>query len=468
MSTFMSAMQASTPTTANGAITNASSGNRCTDLFFQIGSSRGKDLSTQFRAAYNENPNWAIRIVQWARDVRGGAGEREQFISLLNVLTTIDKEVAALVLMNAPEIGRYKDVVSMIRTDIGDVATSIMANAILVHKNALAAKWAPRKGPEAARLAIAFGMTAKEYRKTIVGLSNTVEQDMCARRWDAIDFSKLPSVASARYQKAFLKNANERYSKYLESLENGETTINAGAVYPYDIVKSTKFGSSVAADAQWKAQPDYMEGSTENVIAMVDVSGSMGCGTAVNGLSCMDVATSLGLYIAERTLGVFKDQFITFADNPSFVQVTGNDLKTKIRNMERADWGGSTNFAGAFKIILDRAIAGNVSQADMPTKMIVLSDMEFNQAECGYRGNSNTNFEAIKQLYADSGYIAPQLIFWNLNARGGNSPVTIDDTGTALISGFSPAIMKSVLSCSNMSPVELMLNAIIQDRYVGL
>lgn len=478
MSNFMNAMTQAQALarTANGAVTNYTTGDKCLNLFSQIGSARGKDLSSMFVEAYTESPDWAVRILQWARDIRGGAGEREQFIRLLKLLAHRHQVDATVVLMNTPEIGRYKDVVSMIGTPIEDAAVAIMVDAILIKQNGLAAKWAPRKGKEAGILAKAMRMTAKEYRQTIVRMSNTVEQKMCARQWDGIDFGKLPSVASARYQKAFLKNANERYVAYLESLKKGEAKINAGAVYPYDMIKSLRTGSSVAADAQWKAQRDWMAGSTENVIAMVDVSGSMSTPTAVAGLSAMDIAISLGLYIGERSGGVFKNEVITFHDKPQFynIKAKGDDLQSMVNHLGRAPWGGSTNFAGAFKIILDRAVKHRVPQSDMPSMMVVLSDMEFNVADGGYSGyyrmrdRERTNFEVIRQTYRDAGYEMPKLVFWNLCPRPTNNPVTKDDQGTALVSGFSPAIMETILSAKEFNPMQIMLDKIMSDRYVGI
>ncbi|ADM80133.1 hypothetical protein phiAS5_ORF0290 [Aeromonas phage phiAS5] len=475
MSAFMNAMVQAQARTANGAVTNYTTGDKCLNLFSQIGSSRGKDLTSMFQEAYTESPDWAVRILQWARDIRGGAGEREQFIRLLKFLANRHEVDATVVLMNTPEIGRFKDVVAMIDSPIGEAAVAIMVDAIAIKGNGLAAKWAPRKGKEAGILAKAMSLTAKEYRQLVVGLSNTVEQKMCARQWDGIDFGKLPSVASARYQKAFLKNANSRYVAYLESLKKGDAKINASAVYPYDMIKSLRNGSSVAADAQWKAQRDWMAGSTENVIAMVDVSGSMSCPTAVAGLSAMDIAISLGLYIGERSRGVFQNEIITFDDNPCFYNIKqkGDNLKAMVEHLSRAPWGGSTNFTGAFDIILDRAVRNRVPQSDMPTMMVVLSDMEFNMADGGYSRRrygvgEQTNFESIKAKYRKAGYEMPKLVFWNLCPRPTNNPVTKDDNGTALVSGFSPSIMETILSAKDFNPLQIMLDKIMSDRYVGI
>ena len=177
---------------------------------------------------------------------------------------------------------------------------------------------------------------------------------MCSKEWENINYSKLPSLASSRYQKAFHRNDGERYREYVESLKKGTAKINAGAVYPYDITKSIKFGDSDVASEQWKALPNYMEGSEERILPVVDVSGSMGSFAGNNpNLTCMDVAISLGLYISERNLGQFKDTFITFSARPK-LQVLNGDLSDRMLQLARADWGMNTNLEATFKLILDQ------------------------------------------------------------------------------------------------------------------
>jgi hypothetical protein len=88
--------------------------------------------------------------------------------------------------------------------------------------------------------------------------------------------------------------------------------------------------------------------------------------------------------------------------------------------------------------------------------------MEFNQC---VRDSENTALAMIKSKYAESGYTLPNVIFWNLNARAGNVPVKYNEQGTALISGFSPAIMKSVLSADKIDPTSIMLGTVNAPRY---
>lgn len=459
MSMLFDAMSEKDARTVNGAITHSTSGQANVDLFFIVGASRGKNIRAEFVKAYHENMDYAVRILQWARDVRGGAGERGIFIDLLRTLCTLNPAHAVSILDKTPEIGRWKDVVEMFNSPLRAEVLDMLVFA-LYSEDSLAAKWIPRKGPVASALARHMKWSAKQLRQTLVALSNTVEQKMCARQWNDIDFSKLPSIASSRYQKAFHRQAPTAYTKYLESLEKGETKINAGAIYPHTIVGNLNNGVAAAAEAQWKALPNYMEGTNERILPVVDVSGSMSCPVGGGTVSCMTVAISLGMYIAERNEGIFHNQFVTFSEEPSFVTMTKPTLQGRYSEMARSDWGYNTNLQRTFSVLLDRAVKCAVPQDQMPTKILILSDMEFDTA-C----ERATNYDDIERQYAAAGYKMPSIVFWNLNARSGNVPVKAGVHNTALISGFSPAILTSVLGCQTMTPLSVMQDAIMKDRY---
>lgn len=477
MSLIDSMQQNQRPTgrTANGALTNQTSFSNCVDLFAIGASSRGKDITRLFDKALSEDSNVAIRIAQWIRDVRGGAGERQTFRDLFAYLIENDLHTAVRVLPKVPEIGRWDDVLVAVGTPLEPEALELIRAGLNTPETAgLCAKWMPRQGEVAYKLRKAYSMTPKGWRKMLVALSNTVEQKMCARKWHEIEYGKLPSKAAAMYQNAFKRNDEARYNRYVESLQKGEEKINAGAIFPHDVVLSAKRGNDKVATEQWKALPNYMEESGENVLPMVDTSGSMGCNVNAHqgSVTCGDVALALGIYCSERMSGPFKNHFLTFSAQPTLQKVTGTTLRNRVDNMNRAKWDMNTNFQAAFDLILKSAVRDNLPQEDMPTMVLVLSDMEFDSAErdrwMRYRHGSNaeqTNFDAIKAKYRKAGYDMPKLVFWNLNGREGNSPVTIHDTGTALVSGFSPAIMKSILQAKTVTPVDIMLDTVMVDRY---
>jgi hypothetical protein len=463
MSNLFNAMRGNTfSLTKNGAKTLPNSGNNLVDLFSAIGSSRGKDLTGAFLRAFgnDEVSNiLATRILLWSRDIRGGAGERQTFRNLLSLLENGDKALTLSVINKIPELGRWDDLFSFSQPYAVEYAYDAIASA-LVAGNGLCAKWMPRKDKIAAKLRNHMGLSPREYRKLVVGLTNVVETKMCAKEWSGINYEHIPSVASSKYGKAFKRNDEIRYTNYLDSLEKGEAKVNAGAIFPYDVIRGLKRGNERLADAQWNSLPDFINGSEENLLCIVDTSGSMNCSISGDAsLRCMDVAISLGLYVCERSKGIFKDQFITFSSNPSLQTVNGK-LSQRYNQMIRANWSMDTNFQKVFDLILKSAVSANLPEKDMPTKILVFSDMEFNSC-----GGDRTNFEVAEQKYKKAGYKRPDIVFWNLNAREGNSPVRFDQNGTALISGFSPSLMKSILSGKSVTPFSMMMETIMNDRY---
>lgn len=336
-----------------------------------------------------------------------------------------------------------------------------------------AAKWMPRekssKGNIAREIMQFFGMSPKFYRKSVADLSETVEDLMCAKDWDNINFSQVPSVAQSRYKKAFSKNT-EKYAEYVAKLVAGDKSVKilAGAIFPYDVLKGRigSYARSMNAtelaliEKQWEALPNYVGDAP--VLPLVDVSNSMGCAVAGTNMTCLEVAVSLGLYLADKNKGKFKDTFLTFSSSPELMHLTGT-INQKIDKMVCSNWQMSTDLNKAMDKILDVAIKGNVSAAEMPSMLLILSDMQFNA--CVNR--NDTAFEMTARKFANAGYEMPKVVFWNLNAVYGNAPVKFDTNGTALVSGFSPSIVKPLLAgdTDGFTPEAIMLKTVMADKY---
>jgi hypothetical protein len=472
MNSFVNAIANQTQRTANGMKARKSTANACVDLFFKIGAMRGKNIVPDFVAAYAENEEIALRIAQWVRDVRGGAGERQIFRDILGWLETNDPLKAALLIGKIPEIGRWDDLL-VFKNDqyLKDLSFSLIGDAI-AKSDGLAGKWMPRKGVVANELRSFLGMSPKQYRKTLVNLTKVVEQQMCAQDWDNINFSHVPSLAHARYKKAFGRHT-PLYGKYVESLVKGEkgVKVNAGAVYPYDVLKGRVevYGgvwNKTELDLiqkQWEALPDYI--GDKNVLPLVDVSGSMtspaGGYNSKSNVTCLEVAVSLGLYCADKNTGKFKDCFLTFSSSPELLYLKG-DINKKIDQMVKSSWSMSTNLHAAFEKILTTAVNGKVSQDEMPEMLLIFSDMQFNQC----MKYDDSAMQMIEREYKDAGYELPKIVFWNLNAHD-NVPVSFDKHGAALVSGFSPAIMKALFSgnVESFTPEFIMREAVCVPRY---
>ncbi len=478
---LLNALRTNDTFTTNGMTTNSTSLNNCVDMFFNIGAMRGKNKASiinVFTKAYNENPLVAMRLLFWVRDVRGGAGERQIFKDIIMYLAINHTETLRKNIHLISEYGRWDDLLTLIDTPLQKDVLGIIGQA-LKDGDSLLAKWLPRPAGknivnklQANLIRKHLGLSPKVYRKMLVENSNTVEQLMCAKDFSKIDYSKLPSKAMSDLMKSFSRNDLERFQAYLASLEKGETKINAGAIYPYDVLKNMHQGNTTGANLQWNALPNYMEGNTERVIPLVDVSGSMSCPAGGSGsLSCMEVAISLGLYISERNEGVFKDAFITFHANPQLLTVNGT-LSERYNQMARSSWGGNTNLEAVFQLILKKAVQHNIKEEEMPTTLIILSDMQFDQATSSrYNGGSEWNPTAqrmIEKLYSDAGYKAPKIVYWNLNSRNTDSPVAYNKQDTCLVSGFNTSILKNILAGKDMTPMTIMMDVVDSDRYAAV
>lgn len=450
-----------TATTTNGMTAFKSTLNANLDLFFKIGTARGSDISDTFDKAFTEDSDLALRILQWGRDIRGGAGERQRFRDLLLSLASKDIPFGLMksLLQKVPEIGRYDDLHVLVGTEYEFLALDVHAKGIQ-GKNGLAGKWAPRKGAVANKLREVLGMSPKQYRKTIVGLTKVVETQMCANEWDEINYSHVPSVASRIYSKAFRRHDPEGYQNYIDSVISGKVKMNASAIFPYDVLRNI-YSDSGAAEAQWKNLPDFLEGTDERILTVCDVSGSMTWANTGAGVTPMEVCVSLGLYFSERLEGVFKNQVMTFESNPAFVTLTGNTLSDRYRQLKAAPWGGSTNLVGSFEQLLKAAKLHNVPAEQMPTKLLIMSDMQFDVA-CG-RGA--TGLDKLKNAFTEAGYVMPQVVFWNIASTDyGNVPVTFNTNGVGLVSGASPTVVQSVLG-GEVDPVTVMKKTVMVDRY---
>jgi len=425
------------------------------DLFFIAGASRrmqDSDIIVMFERARAENKNLAYKILFWARDARGGAGEKRFFQIVMEHISKVYPDDYAQLAIFIPEFGYWKDVFTIETPNEDNL--NWMEHQLRESANAnLLAKWFPRKGIWFTAMHKYLKMTPKEFRKILVSMTKVVETQMCANEWSEITYSHVPSVAMNKHRKAFIKHDSERYAQFIEDVHSGKQKINAGVLFPHQLFQAIEEGQDASAvEAQWNALPDYMVDSTERILPVCDVSGSM------DGLP-LDVSVSLGIYISERNKGIFKDAFITFSEFPEMNYLSGS-LFERMRQLSQADWGMSTNLQGTFDLILNSAVRESLPESEMPTKLLIISDMEFDVAVEG-----RTNLDAIRLKYSDAGYKMPEIVFWNVDGRMGNVPASSEDSGIGLVSGFSPSILKSVLKGEIYSPQQLMLDTVDTARY---
>jgi len=463
MSTFINGLTTNDRRTENDMPAHSFSGSACLDLFFNLGTRNlgAPEEVRLFSLAFREDPQTAVKIMFYNRDARQGRGERDSFRRLLAYLWELGPDAARLVTPLVPEYGRWDDLHALMGGR-GEISALDTINAGLVAGNGLCAKWTPRKGDVAAKVRRYLGLTPKAYRKLLVGLTKVVETPMCAKQWETINYSHVPSKASMTYAKAFFRHDEARYKAWREELKkpkeerDPKVKINVGVLYPHEIVQKLKFGEAYPVEEAWKALGEMFPTTDEKIIAVCDVSGSM-CGLP------LEVSVSLGIFLSERLTGPFQDMFITFSAQPSLQRLAG-DLRSKVEQLENAHWDMNTNLEAVFELIA-RA-AKNADPKDVPTHVLILSDMQFDA--CVQEPSDNA-MQMIDRLFAEQGLKRPAIVFWNLRAVSQTMPVKMHQTGAAMVSGFSPSVLKTLINQpSDFTPLGIMKSTLADPRYDAL
>ena len=499
--------------TENGALTHKTTTSNLMDMFAMGAAMRNRaeeDIILMWRKAFQENAVYALKCLFYIRDVRGGQGERRFFRTILTdaAKQTDSREAIRRNMKYIPEFGRWDDLYAFIGTPLQEDALSIMKHQLALDVEcktpSLLAKWLKSENAsskESTRLGNItrnyLGMTHKEYRKVLAALRtriNVLEKLMSENRWDEIEFDKIPSKAGLIYKNAFARHdlermKNENVQSYADFAKDENTKVNAGALYPYEVVEkaislmdpqSYHWGrrekpaldntDRLMINKYWDNLTDYFNGATFNALAMVDTSGSM-MGTPMN------VAVSLGLYCAEKANGPFANHYISFSSRPQLIECEGVDFCDKVDRIVATNLCENTNIEVAFNMLLTTARRHKMSQEDLPQNIIVISDMEFDHAR-GHYGHgwgeisdaerrdelqkANTLMEGIAKTWAAEGYQVPHLIFWNVNARQNNIPM-LDGGKVSFVSGFSPSIFQSLMT--GKSGYDLMIEVLNKERY---
>lgn len=479
--------------TENGAIKYTKSLNNNVDFYAQAGAMRNRvdDVGGLFSLAYSEDKNTALRNLLYLRDVRGGLGERDAFRKAYFKLVDNDPEVAKELIKYVPVFGRWDDVVEIYwyakqskNTAVHGEAIEIMRsqissdidNAIDDKDVSLLAKWLPspsvtnkNRKEIANHLAHDMNVSVSSFRKMLSILREyigIVETKLTEKNYSDIDFEKLPSKALFKYRQAFARNMEEKYVDFITKVNSGEVKMNASNVLPYEIVKGyieeAGWGRSKlknldnVLEATWKSLDDTIGDSNSNAIVVADTSASMTGNPWY-------VAESLAIYCAERLNGAFKNHFITFSSEPSLIEIPeGGTLLSKMQEYHKHSIVDNTNIEATFRLILDTALKNSSHQKDLPTKVIIISDMEFDYMS---KNNSETVFKSMKKEFYFHGYELPQIVFWNVDSRADNLQARSDERGVAMVSGLTPNIFKAVLNGDITDSVKMMNNTLYTERY---
>ena len=479
--------------TENGAVTHAGTGSDCLDLFAAIGALRSADeqeILARFIRAYTEDPDLALKTMFFARDIRGGLGERRVFRICLRWLAANAPASVRKNLTYIAEFGRWddllclmgtaceKDTLAMIRKQLeADLAAMDMDGDV-----SLLAKWLPSVNASnartvlyAKRIARYLGMTDAAYRKTLTALRARIRilENSLRTKDYSFDYGKQPSKAMFKYRKAFHRNDGERYREFLSKVSRGEASMHAGTLMPYELVETClDFGwgrssfmrdlsedEKQALNATWDSLPAFA--GDENALAVVDTSGSMyGGGKPLPAA----VALSLGLYFAEHNTGAFRNHFIEFSSRPQLIEIKGDTFADRLRYAASFNEIADTNLEAVFDLILSAAVRNHVPQEELPATLYIISDMEFNR--CVHNAGA-TNFAGAKAKFEAHGYTLPRIVFWNVQSRNTQQPVTQNEQGVALVSGCTPRLFSMVAS-GRTSPLDYMLEILDSERYAGI
>ena len=475
--------------TENGSKAYASSLSHCLDLFATVGGLRratNDEITKRFIRAFAENPDLAMKILFYARDIRGGLGERRVFRIVLKWLCNNHPETVIRNIGFIAEYGRFDDLLELLATPCEGVAVAYIAEKLKNDKRkmvkgeevSLLAKWLPSVNASnsntvllARKLSRKLNMSEPEYRKTLSSLRayiRILENNLREKDY-TFDYSKQPSKAMFKYRNAFMRNDGERYGDFLNKVNKGEAILHADTLYPYELVdrylgnwgrlRDFSEDEKTALNATWNSMPDYTNG--ENALVIVDTSGSMYWPVAPKPAS---VALSLGIYFAERNKGAFKNHFIEFSERPQLIELKGENFVDKLRYICTFNEIANTNMQAVFDVILNTAVNNNVAASELPSTLYIISDMEFD----GCVDNASvTVFENAKRKFEAAGYKLPKVVFWNVASRNLQLPVRKNEQGVALVSGSSPRVFSMVLN-GELNPEEYMLQVIGSDRYAPI
>lgn len=463
------------------------------DLSTEIGNSRFlniDDLTDLMIEARDEDFLLYSKLIAYARDVRQGGGDKRLGrLGFVDIFDNININKIPFLVTLISEYGSYKDVVLLL---LAPVRNKDKKRVLAQHLNnildsddtneqvGLLAKYMPTETTKDEDMKFAYrefmkyvDITPKEYRKRNTRIRkklDIVETKLTEKRYEDIDYSRVPSQANLKYRDAFIRNDKERYTDYLEKVDSGEEKINSGTLAPYQIVDKVRYSNSSSLNTLWNNIPAPTNNGLE-ILPVVDVSGSM------YGLP-MDVAVSLGIFLSEHNKGQFKDHFITFSNEPELKKVKGNTIRDKVSSVESSNWGMNTDLEKTFDLILKTAINNDLTQEELPESLLIISDMQFDEATTGgffapdVSKPDDTFFEKMKDKFKQHGYKLPFIVFWNVG-YGNTKPVVKTTKNTILVSGFSQNIFNSICNLDlddleNYTPLKALLEILESDRYKAI
>lgn len=430
-----------------------------------------EDVINSFKLAFLEDEKMALANLLYILDIRSGKGERRIFKIIYKNLCLNYPKQALKIMPFIGELGRFDYILEGINTPIEQETIKVIKDQLdqdlTSDHPSLLAKWMPslrthkKNNALAKRVSKLLGISQKEYRKLIGMLRskiNIVEKHLTNKNYDSINFATVPAKAMMKYNSLFERVLANSYNEYKESLKKQTTKINTTGLFVHEIIKNilTNRGDAELYDLMWKNQKDLLGGVNSNILVVADTSGSM---TAF-GMIPFCASIGLAIYTAERNSGAFKNYFITFSEKPTLQEVKGSTIQDKVNNMIEIN-ALNTDIDEVFKLILDTALEKKINQTEMPSHILIITDMEFDQ---GVYSQNETNFSGWKKAFEESGYNLPTIIFWNVAGVTTGIPITKLDDNVAIVSGFSTNILDNLFNLDSYDPCKVMRDTI--EKYL--
>ena len=480
-------------------------------------------LWIKYKDCLDEDPINSLKYLLYLRDITEGLGERDTFRYLF-FRTILYTGMVELLNVNLENYGRWDDYVELyfkttsslrayydkknpisrdrnyyVLNRMKETIVNIISERLLkdksvlsyksndkspIEKVSLLAKWLPSVKTssketmnKAKKLAKVLGMSEREYRNTLSMIRSyldVVEVKMSSNYWGNIDYERVPSKANLIYSTAFLRHDKERREAFLDKVKLGTASVKTNTLYPYEVIcKYLKFMKTnyqqivldESLEAIWQTILDNTEYDLEDTLVIRDGSSSM-TRNVVNstGLEKMDVADSITLLAADKCKGCFHNKFITFSAKPEFVDISKkNKLYYQLEYLRSFD-DYNTNIEAVFDLILKTAISNNLSQEDLPKRILIVSDMEFDDWSLGGFFTDKTVLEHISDKFNSHGYKLPKLVFWNITSVSTKYATKKNENGLIFVSGFSKSVFKMVIS-DETDPDKALYSILNTPRY---
>lgn len=525
------------------------------------------ELKEKIEKSYAEDKLLTLKLLFYMRDIRGGQGLRDAFkIGFKHLLFKEIENKNEFELLHFLKLvghyGRFDDLLFFL--DLNDVVDEFIINSIIkpqlendlavanlvkveIENGAdleeavgkvlsehgkdltLLAKWLPSNNASskktkylARKIARTLGLSNKEYQKTLVTIRkvlNLVETKLSERKFDEVDYSKVPSKAMKKYKKAFENRDGVRYKGYLETLtrqlanpnevssEEVKVKVNTQALLPHEIVgefvslitqkfystpnkgemvrlnsiktymETEKEQESKLAKAQWVSYVNDLREKFNDLpsfIPVLDASGSMSMSSSLGKSNPFEFATTLSIMLSELNNEYWKNKILTFSKSSKFIDIgESTDIFERFVNlMANRVPALSTDLGKSFDEVLDHAVKNNIPVEDMPKALVVLTDMNFNGEVhsfiegYGYGSLSlETYINSYKEKFEEKGYTLPQVIVWNLTNDTTSYSIEGLEQGITTVSGYSLKNLDSILTSNIDSPMKSMLRVLNSEKY---